>query len=559
VTRREWLALAAGTAFGRTDDFAVNFTDVAARAGLTQPVIYGGIDRKLYILETNGCGVAFFDYDNDGWIDILLLTGSRLDSNPSNLKTGKATTRLYRNNRDGTFNDVTLRAGLERTMWASGVCIGDYDNDGREDLFITAWGQNFLYHNNGDGTFTDVTKDAKLLSPEPRWGAGATWIDYDRDGNLDLFVSNYLKFNFETMPLPGAAKDCNWKGIPVNCGPRGLEMERCFLYRNNGNGTFTDVSESSGIAAAGGRYAMTAVSADFDADGWPDIYVACDSTASMLFKNRHDGTFVDIALEAGAAYNEDGREQAGMGLAIGDAGNRGLLDIFKTHFADDTPILYRNTGRSMFDDVTNKTGLASFTHYVGWGAGMFDFDNDGWLDILFVNGNVYPEVERRLPEYPYRNPRIVLRNRGGIFEDVSSRCGPGITARHSSRGAAFGDFDNDGDVDALVMNMNEPPSLLRADVSSGHHWLKIKLAGTKSNRTALGAKVTVSAGGRKQQQTVLSQSSFYSQNDLRLHFGLGAATQADNIVIDWPSGAREEYKGVKGGQVVRFVEGKRNA
>jgi hypothetical protein len=551
VTRRGFLAGGVGaTMLGEDAPGPFRFVDVAAEAGLKAPVVYGGKDRKQYILETNGCGIAFLDYDNDGWPDIFVPGGSLVDGAPEG-----ATNRLYRNNRNGTFTDVTDRAGLRRVVWASGVCVGDFDNDGFDDLFLSCWGQNILYRNNGDGTFTDVTKRANLLHPAPRWGAGCTFLDYDRDGLLDLFVGTYLNFDFKTAPLPGATPDCMWKGVPVNCGPKGLPTGRNFLYRNNGDGTFTDVSEASGIAKPDRRYAMTATAADFDDDGWPDIYVACDSTPSILYQNRHDGTFVDIALEAGTAYNEDGRAQAGMGVAIGDAGGTGRLDIFKTHFADDTPILYRNKGRGAFDDVTNKAGLRSLTRYVGWGAGMEDFDNDGRLEILFVNGNVYPEVERRFPEIAYRNPRILLQpRRDGTYADVSASSGPGIAARHSSRGCAFGDFDNDGDVDVVIMNMNEPPSLLRNDTRTGNRWLKLKLVGSKSNRSAIGATAWVTAAGRRQRRDVVSQSSFYSQNDLRLHFGLGPAESAD-VEIRWPSGLVETHGNLKANQIAVLREG----
>jgi len=532
--------------------FSATFTDIASQAGLTEPVIYGGVDTKKYILETNGCGAAFFDYDNDGWLDIFLPGGSRLAGVPAG-----TSNRLYKNNRDGTFTDVTRSSGLERLVWASGVCVGDYNNDGFDDLFLSCWGQNILYRNNGDGTFTDVTREAGLLSRDPRWGAGCTFVDYDRDGYLDVFVSNYLEFDLKTAPLPGAGENCTWKGIAVNCGPKGLPAGRNLLYHNNGDGTFTDVSEKSGIAAVTGRYAMTAVAADFDDDGWPDIYVACDSTASILYKNGRDGTFEDIALEAGVAYNEDGREQAGMGVGVGDTRNQGRLDIFKTHFADDTPILYVNRGGRAFEDVTNNAGLSALTRYVGWGAGIVDLDNDGLPDIFFVNGNVYPELERNFKDYRYKCPRVVLRNLGnGKFDDVSLGSGTGVTARHSSRGCAFGDFDNDGDIDVLIMNMNEPPSLLRNDIRNHNRWLKIKLAGTRSNRSAIGARVTLTAGGRRQTQEVLSQSSFYSQNDLRLHFGLGESTHADLIEIRWPLGLREVYRDVAANQIVRYQEGK---
>lgn len=536
---------------GKAADAPFRFADVAERAGLTAPIPYGNPVKKDSILETNGCGIAFFDYDRDGWLDIFVPGGSRLDA-----PAPATSNRLYKNNRDGTFTDVTKKAGLERVVWASGVCIGDFDNDGFDDLFVSCWGQNILYRNNGDGTFSDVTKKAGLLYSQTRWGAGCTFTDYNRDGWLDLFVGTYLQFDPKTVPPPGATSDCQWKGIPVNCGPRGLPTGRNFLYRNNGDGTFTDVSEPSGIAKVEGRYAMTAVAADFDDDGWPDIFVACDSTPSILYKNNRDGTFTDIGLEAGVAYNEDGREQAGMGVAIGDALGSGRLEIFKTHFADDTPILYRNKGGNRYEDVTMKAGFGGFNRYVGWGAGFADFDNDGMLDLLFVNGNVYPEIEKYLPEYRYKNPRIALHNLGnGKFADVSAFSGSGVVTPHSSRGCAFGDFDNDGHVGAVVMNMGEPPSLLRNETRNGNHWLKLKLTGTKSNRSAIGARAILTAGGRRQGQEVLSQSSFYSQSDLRLHFGLGAATTAE-VEIRWPSGLKERHRGLAADRIVTLVEGK---
>lgn len=527
------------------------FTDIAQKAGLTAPCVYGGINHKEFILETNGCGVAFYDYDHDGWMDLLIPSGSRLTGAPPS-----TSIRLYKNNRDGTFTEVTKQAGLERVAWVSGVCIGDYNNDGFDDLFLSCWGQNLLFRNNGNGTFTDVTRQAGLLHPTPLWCAGCTFIDYNRDGHLDLFVSTYLDFNPETTPHPGATENCMWKGIAVNCGPKGLPTSRHLLYRNNGDGTFTDVSVASGIAKADKRYAMTAVSADFDNDGWPDIFVACDSTPSILYRNKHDGTFEDVGLEAGIALNEDGREQAGMGVGIGDAFGSGNLDIFKTHFADDSPVLYRAKGGGFYDDVTAKSGLGSFVRYVGWGAGIVDLDNDGLPEIFFVNGNVYPELEQHFAEFKYRNPRVLLQNKGaGIFNDISTQSGPGVSTPHSSRGCAFGDFDNDGDLDILVWNMNEPPSLLRNDLKSNNHWLKLKLVGTKSNRTALGATVIVTANGHKQRQDVLGQSSFYSQNDLRLHFGLGPAAKADSIEIRWPLGLRETYRNIPANQILTFKEG----
>ncbi|MGA2133308.1 MAG: CRTAC1 family protein [Bryobacteraceae bacterium] len=526
------------------------FVDIAEQAGLRAPVIYGGATHKDYIIETVGCGVAFIDYDNDGWLDIFILSGTRLVDPPMD-----AHNRLYKNNRDGTFTDVTEHAGLKRAGWASAVCLGDYDNDGFDDLFITYWGENVLYHNNGDGTFTDVTQKSGLLQTAPHWGSGCTFIDYDRDGHLDLLVARYLEFDLAHTPKPGENSNCNWKGIPVNCGPRGLPPGSLTLYHNNGDGSFSDVTAKSGIGKIKGGYAMTAVSADFDNDGWPDIYVACDSTPSYLLRNNHDGTFTDTGLESGVALNEDGMEQAGMGVAVGDYNLDGSLDIFKTHFADDTNILYKNDGKGNFEDTTIAAGLAVETRFIGWGAGMVDLDNDGHPDLFFVTGSVYPEVEAKLPNYPFRTPRVIFRNLGdGKFEELLDQAGPGITAAHASRGCAFGDFDNDGDMDMVIVNLNEPPSLLRNDLAGDAHWLKVKLQGVESNRSAIGARVTAHYGGKVQAQEVLSQSSFYSSNDRRLHFGLGTATQAD-LVIRWPNGKQERVDHVSANRLVVIREG----
>jgi enediyne biosynthesis protein E4 len=531
--------------------FLAHFTDVAAQAGLTAPVIYGGLKQKNYIVETVGCGVAFLDYDNDGWLDIFVLCGTRMDQPVPN-----SSNRLYKNNRDGTFSDVTEKAGLLRTGWASGVTVGDYNNDGYEDIFITYYGQNVLYRNNGDGTFTNATRQAGLLyEGNTRWGSGCTFLDYDRDGHLDLFVSNYVDLHLERLPKPGANPYCNFKGVAVNCGPRGLAMPRNYLYRNQGDGTFRDVSQESGIAKAQRTYAMTSVAADFYNSGWTDIYVASDSTPSLLFRNQRNGTFSEDGAEQGIAFSVDGAEQAGMGVAVGDYNLDGRLDIFKTHFSDDTNVLYRNDGAGGFSDVTIASGFGVETRYICWGTGFADFDNDGWPDLAVVTGSVYPEVEAEFPEYPLKTPRFIFRNLGnGKFEELIEEAGPGIAALHCSRGCAFGDFDNDGDVDMVIVNLNEPPSLLRNDLSGDRKWLKVLLVGTKSNRSAIGSRVLAKYGGKVQAQTVMAQSSFYSVNDRRLHFGLGSNIHAD-LEVHWTNGLIERFPGVEANQLVTIEEG----
>ena len=534
--------------------FPVTFTDVAPRAGLTTPVVYGEEYIKKYIVEANGPGIAFFDYDRDGWLDIFLVNGTRHEGFP---RGQEPTNHLYHNNRDGTFTDVTEKAGLKHTGWGYGVCIGDYDNDGYDDLFLTYFGQNILYHNNGDGTFTDVTEKAGLKQTGTRYGSGCTFVDYDRDGNLDLFVSRYIDLDLATTPVGGANRYCMYKGVSVNCGPMGLNKEFCSLYHNNGDGTFTEVSAKAGIRAPGGRFGLTAVAFDYNNDGWPDLFVACDSSPNLLFRNNHDGTFTEVGMEAGVAVNGDGQEQANMGVAVGDYDGDGWLDLFLPHFSDDTPILLRNVKGDFFDDLTYAAGLAVNTQYVCWGVGFADLDNDGWLDLFHVTGTVYPEVEKVYPDYRFKTKRIVYENNGnGSFDEVSDLCGPAVLEPHASRGCAFGDFDNDGNLDILVMNMSEPPSLLKNENHSGNHWLNVKLVGTRSNRSAIGARVMVTSGGQRQIREVLSGSSYLSQSDLRQHFGLGPTRKVDQVEVRWPSGQAEKVGPVEADQFVTIEEGR---
>src|SRR6202451_282216 len=534
---------------------SVTFVDVAREAGLNAPNVWGAVDHKRSIIEAKGSGLTFFDYDNDGWLDVYLTNGTRLDAN---WPPGQApTSHLYKNNRDGTFTDVTEKSGLARTGWQTGVCVGDYDNDAWDDLLCCFWGHNILFHNNGDGTFTDVTRKAGVYDEQIRWGSGCTWLDYDRDGHLDLFVCHYIKLDPEKTPSSPDPAACQWKGIPVMCGPRGLTGDTNILYHNNGDGTFTDVSRKSGILKPGPRYSITAVACDFDNDGWPDIYVAVDSEPSILFHNNHDGTFTDIAVVAGCAYSDNSHEQAGMGIAVVDYDCDGWLDIFKTNFADDTCNLYRNNGDGTFTDATFASGVGINNRYVAWGCGFVDYDNDGWSDIIQVNGHVYPEIEGHGIGQDFKNPRLVYKNTGqGRFKDVSSEMGPGITERYSSRGAAFGDFDNDGDIDALILNLNDLPSLLRNDGGNAQNWIKLKLIGTQCNRTAIGARVRVITGSHVQMDEVHSGASVMSQGDLRLHFGLGKSQTVDLVEVKWPTTQKiEKFTQEKENQILTIREG----
>ncbi len=528
------------------------FTDVAQKAGLTVPIVFGGKDTKKYIIETTGTGAAIFDYDNDGWPDIFLVNGTTLEGFPA----GQApTNHLYRNNHDGTFTDVAAKAGLNATGWGQGVCVGDYDNDGWEDLYVTYYGKNRLYHNQ-NGAFTEVAEKAGVAGSGKAWGTGCAWVDYDRDGHLDLMIANYVDFDLATAPTPGERPSCVWKGVPVMCGPRGLAGAKNILYHSRGDGTFEDVTTKAHIDQTDGHYAFSVSTLDYNDDGWPDIYVACDSTPSILYRNNRDGTFTDVAVVSGAAFNEDGREQAGMGATIGDYNGDGRPDIFKTNFSDDTSTLYRNNGDGTFDDVTSAAGLGLYTKYLGWGTMFLDFDNDGWLDLLLVNGHVYPEVDKNNLGSNYEEPRILYHNLGkGTFTDISASAGPGINMHASSRGLAVGDLWNDGRISAVITNLNSAPSLLVNQVHNSNHWIAIRTLGTKSNRDGIGARISVKAGARTLVDEVRSGSSYNSSSDMRVHFGLGSAAKVDSVQIRWPSGLTERFANLPADSVHALKEG----
>jgi len=531
----------------------VNFVDIAERAGLTAKTEDGGDKTKRYIIETTGSGAAAFDYDNDGWPDIFLVNGSRLEGFP---KGQEPTSHLYHNNHDGTFTDVTQKAGVGLVGWGQGVCAGDYDNDGFVDLFVTFWGHDVLLHNNGDGTFTDVTRKAGLWHDDVRWSTGCAFVDYDRDGRLDLFIAHYVDFDLPHAPEPGSAATCTWKGMAVMCGPRGLKGTHSELYHNNGDGSFTDVSQTSGIAKTDAYYCFTALTGDFDNDGWPDIYVACDSTPNLLFHNNHDGTFTETAEESGVAFNDSGREQAGMGADAVDYDGDGWLDIIKTNFSDDTATLYRNNHDGTFSDVTAAAGLARNSQFLGWGTLFIDIDNDGWPDIIMANGHVYPEVDGKGLgiNNTFRERKLLYWNdHSGRFRDLSLDAGLGITTPFNSHGVAAADFENDGAVEILVNNSHDRPSLMR-NLGDRGNWILLKLEGTRSNRDGIGARVTVRVGDHQQTQEVRSGGGYISQSDFRLHFGLGKAAKADAIEIRWPSGVVQRFENVSGNRIVKIRE-----
>ena len=536
----------------------VSFTNIARESGLNVKTIFGGEHKNKYLLETTGCGIAFYDYDHDGWLDIFVVNGWRLEGFPAG---SEPTSHLFRNNRDGSFTDVTAKAGLAHSGWGQGVCVGDYDNNGWDDLFVTYYGKNVLYHNNGDGTFADVSQKAGVAGQGTRWNTGCAFVDYDRDGHLDLFVANYIDMDLATAPVPESGP-CLYQGVMVACGPPGLRGGKNILYHNNGDGTFTDVSETAGIFRTSSTYGLGVLTADFDNDGWPDIYVANDSSASALYHNKKNGTFEDIAIEAGCALSPDGKPQAGMGVSTADYDLDGNLDLLKTNFAGDTPSLYHNLGGGTFEDVTFTAGLGAHTQFLGWGCGFFDFDNDGWPDILICDGHVYPEVEQLKPEASYAQRKLLYRNlRNGRFADVSLQAGAAISDPTPARGCAFGDFDNDGNIDVVVNMVNDYPQLLHCTSTLGNNWIKIRAIGTKSNRSGIGARLicTTNPSGEtkphRQIDEVRSGGSYISQNDLRIHFGLGKAEKVDVLEIRWPSGHVDTLKDVKANQLIFVKEG----
>ncbi len=523
------------------------FEDVAAHAGLTLRNTNGSIEKKRYIIEATGSGVAILDYDNDGFEDIFLVNGASLD--PSEKE--KPSNHLFRNNHDGTFTDVTVKANLVSSGWGQGACVGDYDNDGFDDLYVTAYGHNRLFHNEGNGTFKQVAEQTGSAGNGKEWGTGCAFVDYDRDGRLDLMVANYVHFDLASTPTPGQSAGCIWKGVPVMCGPRGLPYAPNTLLHNDGPDSkgayhFTDVSKAAGIEHTSAHYCFSVTTLDYDEDGWPDLYVACDSTPAILYRNNHNGTFTDVGADAGAALNEDGREQAGMGSTAADYDGDGHIDLYKTNFSDDTSTLYRNNGDGTFTDYTFPAGLGINTDALGWGAMFFDPDNHGFPDLLTANGHVYPEVDSARLGANYREPRLLYRNLGnGKFKDITKTSGPGLTQPRSARGLAIADLFNDGRQEAIVNNLSDTPMLLVNLAKNTNHWLTLHLIGTTSNRDAIGARITVSGtlAGKPHLwvDEVRSGSSYNSSSDLRVHFGLGPDPTIKSITIRWPHGQTETF------------------
>ena len=533
------------TAGGFVDNAPVVFEDVTESSGLMKFRNRTGGSEKATILETPGSGVALLDYDNDGWLDIYLVNGSTFAALAGKEPAPRA--MLFHNNHDGTFTDVTDKAGVANERWGFGVAIADYDNDGWPDIYVANFGKNRLYHNNHDGTFTDVAEKAGVALGG--WSTGPTWGDYDHDGRVDLFVPGYVKFDPANPPVAGkgaiAPNYCQFRGIPVMCGPRGLPGESDHLFHNNGDGTFTDVSVKAGVSDPNGYYGFTAIFADVDDDGWVDLAVANDSTPNFLYRNRHDGTFEDISLASGFAYNEDAREQASMGLGAGDYNNDGRLDFYISNFSDDHDTLYRNDGGASFSDVSYAAGIAELSiPFLGWGTGFIDYNNDGRQDIFLVNGHVYPGVDQQDWGTTWAQRPLLFRNVDGAkFELVPAATGSGLAKVYAGRGAAFGDLFNNGHIDAVINAMDSAPALLRNVSKDGNHWLELQLVGgPKSPRDAIGAVVFLTVNQTRQRRDVISGGSYASSSSFRLHFGLGSSTRVDKLEIQWPSGMHQELK-----------------
>lgn len=526
------------------------FVDEAPKAGLTVRNTNGSAETKKYILEATGSGVAILDYDRDGYPDIFLVNGTNLPNEKPAPNQPRPSSHLFHNNRDGTFTDVTVKAGLTSTGWGQGACVGDYDNDGFDDLYVTGYGKGRLFHNGGDGTFREVAEQAGVAGSGDQWGTGCAFVDYDRDGKLDLAVATYVHFDLSKTPAPGEGAGCTWKGAAVMCGPRGLPYAPNLLFHNLGNGKFENVSRTSGIEKTSGHYCFSITTLDYNDDGWPDLYVACDSTPAILYRNNHDGTFTDVGADIGVAFNEDGREQAGMGSAAADIDGDGRLDLFKTNFSDDTATLYHANPDNTFTDVTFAAGLGINTDALGWGTAFLDTDNHGYPDILVANGHVYPEVDSAKLGALYREPRLLYRNPGPHstpegplvrFTDISKTSGPGLTTPAPSRGLATADLFNDGRLSAVVNNVSDVPMLLVNTALNSNHWLGVQLRGTTSNRDAIGARVTLRSATRLWVDEVRSGSSYNSSNDLRLHFGLGQITALTSVEVRWPTGRTEHF------------------
>ena len=529
-----------------------SFTDVAQISGIHFRNLSGS-PEKNYIFEAKGGGVALLDYDKDGLLDIFFTNGNTLEDMAKGVVHSNA---LYRARGDGTYEDVTAKAGVQGRGWAMGCAVGDYDNDGWPDIYVLCLTGNILYHNNHDGTFTDVTEKSGLK--DGRWCTSAVFVDYDKDGNLDLFVTRYSRFDPKSMGRKGEKAYCDYRGMPVMCGPRGLEGEVDALYRNNGDGTFTDVSAAAGIVGRYKYYGLGVAAGDYNNDSWPDIYVANDSCPSLLFMNRGNGTFEEVALPSGVAYSSDGAEQAGMGVDFGDYDNDGWLDITKTNFSNDYNNLYRNLRNGKFVDMAQTAGIARATlPFVSWGTRFLDYDNDGWKDIFVANGHVYPELIRNpVGGERYFQRRLLFRNLGnGKFSDVSLSSGPGILQERTSRGVAIGDLDNDGDIDIVIANLDDTPSVLRNDGGNARNWLTFDLRGTRSNRFGLGARIKVKAGGLEQIGEATTGSGIFAASDPRVHFGLGDAKEAD-VEIRWPSGRVQNFSRLPANRIVVVDEDK---